>query len=772
MKKFMVFYLVIFFSSFALTQSEFIQENAEKHLKVLAGEIGPRPMGSPAEQRALKYGVEKFKSFGCDTAYLMPMNITSSANTTSGVAVGVKRGITKRIIVIGGHIDSASPEIPGANDDGSGSAVVLELARVLVGKETQSTIIFALFGGEEEGLEGSTYFTTFFPEIDSVVLMVEIDMANGLGIIEMDPHSYGKSAPRWLVRAAIEEYNNLGYKKLTYPTHAYAINSAFGKAAGSDHEPFLDRGIPAIDFTTDISDPIHTPQDNLKNFDPVGLKRSGTLVLKLVERFDNGIPEKKTEKYWMYLIKSTPIFLPLWSLSAFVIISIIITAMAFVFVRRRRLVVTQSLIIDPVTNRPIPNPRGWTGLKMCLFTIIPVVFAWFTSDIIGLLKGIRFPWYTEPMLYWILSVLFGLVGLRISIQIVKKIKLSKCPYMFFKRSVILLLIFVIGVCAINIPLAIYPASALFFVSLAMLFQIQIWRILFLAVSPMILFRLIFNEWFAFIIRTFTGAASAGYITPTAAIVFNLSGIILLSTLLIPFFFALGAVYRESNLLQTLVSKFLAGKTLGMLIMAVCCLSLYLYTQPTYDERFQRSVRVKETFNADKNEFKIGLLSAENLDSIKIKHGNKDTLLLDKVVAASIIPTAKFDTSKCVIVRDVKKRKSNDTTYFDCILKIKSKLSPYEVEITYDGGNNFKNSLSTVWKFYPSKKVYKINWYSYPKMPLIVPLKFFITDSESVKEDVRITYSELFYPILLQRINTNFINRTVVSQTYEYGKNEK
>ena len=49
------------------------------------------------------------------------------------------------------------------------------------------------------------------------------------------------------------------------------------------------KGIPAIDFTSDVSYPIHTPLDNWANFNPDGLPRTGDLVLRLFERFDGGV---------------------------------------------------------------------------------------------------------------------------------------------------------------------------------------------------------------------------------------------------------------------------------------------------------------------------------------------------------------------------------------------------------------------------------------------------------------------------------------------------
>ena len=70
-----------------------------------------------------------------------------------------------RVYVVSGHYDSrvtnvlnATSDAPGANDDGSGTSAVLELARVMASQPTEATIVFAAFAGEEQGLYGSDHF--------------------------------------------------------------------------------------------------------------------------------------------------------------------------------------------------------------------------------------------------------------------------------------------------------------------------------------------------------------------------------------------------------------------------------------------------------------------------------------------------------------------------------------------------------------------------------------------------------------------------------------
>ncbi|NNC58885.1 MAG: M28 family peptidase, partial [Erythrobacter sp.] len=75
-------------------------------------------------------------------------------------AVAIQRGTVRpnEVVIVQGHIDSRATDpfdwesdAPGANDDGSGTALVIEAARVLTGKRYPTTIIYALLSGEEQG---------------------------------------------------------------------------------------------------------------------------------------------------------------------------------------------------------------------------------------------------------------------------------------------------------------------------------------------------------------------------------------------------------------------------------------------------------------------------------------------------------------------------------------------------------------------------------------------------------------------------------------------
>jgi hypothetical protein len=126
---------------------------------------------------AREWVVEKFKSFArnsngkmtafVDTTTLQPDGRRVNVAVNLGNAMAVLKGTDPnddRIYVISGHLDSrvsdvmnATSKAPGANDDGSGVAAVIECARIMSSHSFPSTIIFVAVSGEEQGLLGSGY---------------------------------------------------------------------------------------------------------------------------------------------------------------------------------------------------------------------------------------------------------------------------------------------------------------------------------------------------------------------------------------------------------------------------------------------------------------------------------------------------------------------------------------------------------------------------------------------------------------------------------------
>lgn len=718
-------------------QTPFSLDSATVYLQTLAVDIGARPMGSPNERKALAYARQKFLEFGLHNAYIMPIDRAQSyvaqapVNTRTGVAVGVLQGKTDRIIVIGGHIDSASPDIPGANDDGSGSAVVLELARVLAKRQNESTMVFALFGGEEQGLVGSRYFVENFPDIDKVVLMLQVDMANGsewlVPFIDAQTHS----APVWLVKAAYEEFAALGYRGLSYPTHFFTLNNALpGGGAGSDHQPFLERGIPAIDFTSDINDPIHTPQDSYENFKLAGLKRSGELVYRLVERFDAGVPEETTGKYFLYEIFSMPLFIPLWIINVFIGIALLLAVVAYISLRERTKQQTPESLDTTAPTREARVP----GLKLFLLMLVIQACVWLSENVVGLVKGLRYPWWSDLNAYLVLGFLGGVVGIWLALQLAPHLKLSTNPSRYFLRTIIFLCVVLLLFALLSSKLAFYPATALFFLSLAMLIRQPLVRILLWFISAHFMFYIFFSEG----LGLWAHALAAQPRSFLASAFVHLVYIVFFSVWSFPFLLGFAAVRFDAKVDYFWLSYFRTRRG-GTLAAAVFFLYAgFLVSQPSFSPEWKQLITLEQNIDMNTGKGHTVLKSNENVDGIVVRMGDKDTTIVGRVREVSL---QEFSITEpwVVVTRSVNSQVMDSITTVDLTLRFTSRYRPYSLQLTYSSPKASFHNATSPFVFSQTSRSIAFRWYSFPDSSLEIPLRFSIAATDSVREAIEATF---------------------------------
>jgi len=741
-----------------LEAQEFSAANADALLRTLSIDIGPRPMGSPGEQRALGFAVETLLSYGCDTAWIMPMTRTRSVNTSSGVAVGIKKGRTGRMILLGGHIDSAGPEIPGANDDGSGSAVVLEAARVLGTREMESTIVFALFGGEEQGLQGSRYFVEHFDGMDSVALMIQTDMANGLGTIALDPDAHGASAPPWLVRAAVEEFNKLGYTGLEYPFHYFSWNYAMEEGSGSDHNPFLRAGIPAIDFTTDVTAPIHTPQDTYNNFEPAGLKRSGDLVLALVRRFDGGVPSSGTENYLLCLLAGLPLFIPLWGVWLFLAGS---AAFALLVLLRLRGTGTS----EPPAADGIVTKRRWSSLKLLLISLVVVVPAWYSSNLIGLLKNERYPWFTHPGHYYILAMLASVFGILVGLRMAGGLKLSRSPYILFKRSFIALVLLIAITAIGSVKIAVAPALCLFLLALSVGMRLRVPAAILALISPFWIFRLIFSEadalLFRFIAPTFPGTFMAGMV---------INGIwVAVLTLIVfswlPGFVAMVRVHGGSGrVLAAIRSRRFLVITAGLFGIY----TTYLVLLPSYERPWYPDLHIERVADLTEGTDTVRIRGSEYLSGAEIRFDGTDTIIGDNSLTFHSPAGARTGDPWLSVARDIQTTRTDSATVYHVTIDITTTRRPYTLNVTYRSSAGNPPPVSTSLRSRIRGSATAISWYSFPDTPLRVPVSFTVQDGDTIRETIEATFDTLAPRVEVQYRSANVFRRMTWRESHGYG----
>jgi Peptidase family M28 len=200
---------------------------------------------------------------------------TISVNGSSSQNVVARRNGTgasasRRAVLVTAHLDSVNHEgtatspAPGADDDGSGSAGVIEIARALKDHAGLHDLVFVLFGGEEQGLFGSKHFVGSLSPAQrkKVRAVVNMDMIGTLNTPVPTVLLEGR-------RLSQPMLDGLSSAASTYT--ALAVETSVN-AANSDHVTFLDKGIPAvltIEGADSTNDEVHTARDTLDriNFD-------------------------------------------------------------------------------------------------------------------------------------------------------------------------------------------------------------------------------------------------------------------------------------------------------------------------------------------------------------------------------------------------------------------------------------------------------------------------------------------------------------------------
>jgi len=192
---------------------------------------------------------------------------------------GAQPDSEKRMYVVSGHYDSmctsptdAKCDAPGANDDASGTAAVLEMARVMARYKFDATIVFMAVAGEEQGLLGSTYYAEQAKKnsLDIEAMFTNDIIGSSLGGNGIhDPHTVrvfsegvrsNETETEATTRRSVGGENDSPARQLARfikevgerhvpGMRVWMIYRRDRYGRGGDHQPFLERGYAAVRFT-------------------------------------------------------------------------------------------------------------------------------------------------------------------------------------------------------------------------------------------------------------------------------------------------------------------------------------------------------------------------------------------------------------------------------------------------------------------------------------------------------------------------------------------
>jgi hypothetical protein len=237
-----------------------------------APEMKGRGYGTPELARAAESIAQAMKSVGLEVLPADP-----EARNVVGVLRGIKPEWADSSVVVGAHYDHLGVRIdtayPGADDNASGVAVLIELARQMAtsGKPSR-TVIFVAFNGEESGLTGSKRYVASggsWPAAKAIG-MVNLDTVGRLGkgkILVLGSHTAGE----W-----IHIVQGAGFV-----TNA-PVEAVMSDPGGSDQKSFTDAGVPAVQLFTGPNSDYHQPTDTADKIDADGLVKVAAVAREIV----------------------------------------------------------------------------------------------------------------------------------------------------------------------------------------------------------------------------------------------------------------------------------------------------------------------------------------------------------------------------------------------------------------------------------------------------------------------------------------------------------
>jgi aminopeptidase YwaD len=187
----------------------------------------------------------KFAAWGYDSLAFQEFNTPFQCLSRNVIATKIGDTDPDRFIIVGGHYDAVvydggDPTVwaPGADDNGTGTVMAMEIARVLADMPFEKSVRFITFGAEEQGLIGAwAYVVDALNREEDIVYMINADMIGNVSDSFLD----------FVIRCSEngEHYGEV-IEQLAIDYTTLAPNLQVGEWSGSDHYPFQQSGFRTI----------------------------------------------------------------------------------------------------------------------------------------------------------------------------------------------------------------------------------------------------------------------------------------------------------------------------------------------------------------------------------------------------------------------------------------------------------------------------------------------------------------------------------------------
>jgi len=278
----------------------------KKDVSFLASdELEGREIGFKGEEEAASYLAKRFEAIGLTpkgtNGYIQEFSVKPSNNPHEEVKVGEKGDSTiighnvvgyidngsDNIVIIGAHFDhlgfggisslykGEKAVHNGADDNASGTASIIQIAKLLKNRNTNNNYLIVAFSGEEQGLWGSNYYSKHATiDMEKVNYMINLDMVGRLNEEKALAINGVGTSPQW--NKAFEEIGDRGFKLIKK-------ESGIGP---SDHTTFYLKDIPVLHFFTGQHEDYHKPSDDAEKVNYEGMVEIVQFIDALISSLD------------------------------------------------------------------------------------------------------------------------------------------------------------------------------------------------------------------------------------------------------------------------------------------------------------------------------------------------------------------------------------------------------------------------------------------------------------------------------------------------------
>jgi aminopeptidase YwaD len=251
--------------------------------------LGVKTTGSTANTNALNWLKAKYQSYGYTASQITEDSFTFGNNVSSKNLIITKTGTTypNIYVIICGHYDTITG--PGVSDNGSGTSIILEAARILKDIPTEYSIKFINFSGEEQGMLGSNHYA------NNVVFQNNVRQLNVKLVFNLDQVGGKIGNTNTAIKCESDQAgltsNNaqsLSFtQQLATCTTLYSpLQTVMSNAYSSDYVPFEANGDYITGFYENVrSFNEHTVNDTFANVDPTYVFNVGKAAVGALQHF-------------------------------------------------------------------------------------------------------------------------------------------------------------------------------------------------------------------------------------------------------------------------------------------------------------------------------------------------------------------------------------------------------------------------------------------------------------------------------------------------------